>query len=113
MGKVIQSKRKISGERKDDEPVADNQRNVAYAYELDEDYQNRRVSDAHADKRQVIRRLGPVNTFYLKKNINIQSYVGQEREQGREVSSGFPWGNGGPNAYRISRLCGPCASTKE
>ena len=28
-----------------------------------------------------MRRLGPVNTFYLKENINIQSYVGKEREQ--------------------------------
>jgi hypothetical protein len=80
IGKVIQSKRKISGEREDDEPLADNQRNVAYAYELDEDYQNRHVPDAHAGKRQVMRRLGPVDTLYLEKNINIQRYVGKERE---------------------------------
>ena len=51
IGKVIQSKRKISGEREDDEPLADNQRHVAYAYKLDEDCQNRRVSDAHAGQR--------------------------------------------------------------
>ena len=83
IGNVIHSKRKIRRERKDDEPLADNQKHVAYAYELDEDYHNCCVPDAHADKRQVMRRLGSVDTFYLKKNINVQSYVG-----GREVSYG-------------------------
>jgi hypothetical protein len=102
IGKVIQSKRKISGEREDDQPLADNQRHVAYAYELDEDYQNSCVSDAHAGKRQVMRRLGPVNAFYLKKNINVQSYVGKKREQVEKCHM-EPLGEQRPSAWRQSR----------
>jgi hypothetical protein len=37
--------------------------------------------NAHAGKRQVVRRLGLVNPFYLKKDIDVQGDVGKEREQ--------------------------------
>ena len=79
--KVVKRKCKIGGEREGDEPLADDQWHIAYVNELDHDDQNRRVPDAHAGKRQVVRRLGLVNPFYLKKNIDVQGDVGQEREQ--------------------------------
>lgn len=79
--KVIQSKHKISSEREGDESLADNQREVAYADELDEYYQNRRVSDAHAEERQVTRRLCVANASCLENDVNIQGDVREEREQ--------------------------------
>jgi hypothetical protein len=79
--KVIQSKGEISAVREEYDRLANNQREVAYVYELSQYDENSRISDAHAGKRQVTRRLGLVNASYLKKNINVQGDVGQEGEQ--------------------------------
>jgi hypothetical protein len=78
LSKVIQGKRKVRSERKDDEPLADYQRKVAKGNEFDEYYQDCGISDTHAEERQVTRRLCVVNAPNLKNDIHVQGDVGEE-----------------------------------
>ncbi|HEY7765990.1 MAG TPA: hypothetical protein VIB38_13450, partial [Aestuariivirgaceae bacterium] len=78
--KVIYSKCEISSEGESDQPLANNQRQVSYADELDKYYQNCRIADAQSEQRKVTRRPCVVDTFYLQQNIDIQGDIGQQRE---------------------------------
>ena len=79
--KIIHSKCKICAEREEDEPLANDQRHIAYADEFDHDDHYRRIPDAHAGQRKVARRIGLVDPLYLKQDVDVQGDVGKEREQ--------------------------------
>jgi hypothetical protein len=77
----IQSKRKISSVRENDESLADNQGQVAYAHEFYEYHEDGGVSHAPAEERQVARRFCSIDAFYLEENIDVQGDLRKERDK--------------------------------